>query len=121
MPPPSSHILQLLNVGCFSSMKTAYGRQAENLMRSRINHITKLEFLPCFKAAFDVAITKNNILGGFRGAGLVPHNPEAVISKLDVRLRTPPLPTIKDSPWQSQTLSNTLEFGSQSKLIREKI
>jgi hypothetical protein len=41
--------------------------------------------------------------------------------KLDVRLRTPPLPTVKDSPWQSQTPSNTLEFGSQSKLIREKI
>jgi hypothetical protein len=41
--------------------------------------------------------------------------------KLNVCLRTPPLPTIKDSPWQSQTLSNTLEFRSQSKLIREKI
>jgi hypothetical protein len=76
-------------------------------MRSRINHITKLEFLPCSKAAFDAAITKNNILGGVRGAGLVPHNPEAVTSKLDVRLHTPPLPTIEDSPWQSQTLSNT--------------
>jgi hypothetical protein len=121
MPPHSSHLLQPLDVGCFSSMKKAYGGQAEILMCNRINHITKLEFLPCFKAAFDAAITKNNILGGFRGAGLVPHDPEAVISKLDVRLRTPPLPTIEDGPWQSQTPSNTLEFGSQSKLIREKI
>jgi hypothetical protein len=43
-----------------------------------------------------------------------------VISKLNVYLRTPPLPTVKDSPWQSQTPSNTLEFGSQSKLVREK-
>jgi hypothetical protein len=66
-------------------------------------------------------MTKNNILGEFRGAGLVPHDLEAVTSKLDVRLCTPPLHTIENGPWQSQTPSNTLEFGSQSKLIREKI
>jgi hypothetical protein len=97
MPPHLSHILQLLDVGCFSSIKTAYGRQAENLMRSQINHITKLKFLLCFKAAFNAAITKNNILGGFRGASLVPHNLEAVISKLNVRLRTPTLPTVDNA------------------------
>ena len=121
MPPHSSHLLQPLDVGCFSPLKKAYGRQAEALIRNKINHITKLEFLPCFKAAFDDAITKSNILGGFRGAGLVPLDPEVVISKLDVRLHTPPLPTIEDSPWQSQTPSNTLEFGSQSKLVLERI
>lgn len=121
MPPHSSHLLQPLDVGCFSPLKTAYGRQAENLMRSHINHITKLEFLPCFIAAFNPAITKSNILGGFRGAGLVPHDPEAVISKLDVRLCTPPLPTVEDRPWQSQTPKNTLEFGSQSTLLKERI
>jgi hypothetical protein len=70
-----------------------------------------------YQAAFNAAITRSNILRGFRGAGLVPHDPKAVISKLDGRLRTPPQPTIKDEPWQSQTPSNTLEFGSQSKLI----
>jgi hypothetical protein len=121
MPPHSSHILQPLDVGCFSPLKKAYGRQAEILMCNRINHITKLEFLPCFIAAFNAAITKSNILGGFRGAGLVPLNPEVVISQLDIRLRTPTPPTVEDSPWQSQTPSNTLEFGSQSKLIRERI
>jgi hypothetical protein len=121
MPPHSSHLLQPLDVGCFSPMKKAYGRQAEDLMRNKITHITKLEFLPCFKGTFDATITKDNIQGGFRGAGLVPFDPEAVISKLDVRLRTPPLPTVKDGPWQSQTPSNTLEFGSQSKLIQERI
>ena len=50
-----------------------------------------------------------------------PHDPEAVISKLDVRLRIPTPPTVNDALCQSQTPSNTLEFGSQSKLIREKI
>jgi hypothetical protein len=67
-------------------------------MRNRITHITKLEFLPCFKGAFNAAITKSNILGGFRGAGLVPFDPEAVISKLNVQLRTPTPPTVEDCP-----------------------
>ncbi len=90
-------------------------------MRNRINHITKIEFLPCFIAAFKAAITKSNILGGFRGAGLVPLDPEAVISKLDVRLRTPTPPIVDNSTWESKTPSNTLEVGSQSKLIRERL
>jgi hypothetical protein len=90
-------------------------------MCNQINYITKTEFLLCFKAAFNAAITNSNILGGFQGAGLVPYNLEAVISKLNVRLRTLPLPTVEDSPWQSQTPSNTLEFGSQLKLIYKGI
>jgi hypothetical protein len=121
MPAHSSHLLQPLDVGCFSPLKTAYGRQAENLMRNRITHITKLEFLPCFIRAYNAAITPSNIQGGFRGAGLVPFDPERVISALDVQLRTlsPLLPN--DEPWQSQTPHNTLELGSQSTLVKARI
>jgi hypothetical protein len=121
MPSHSSHLLQPLDVGCFAPLKRAYGRQAENLMRNRITHITKLEFLPCFKAAFFDSITESNIQGGFRGAGLVPFNPEAVISKLDVRLRTPTPPLPNEEPWESKTPSNTLEIGSQSTLVKTRI
>jgi hypothetical protein len=52
---------------------------------------------------------------------LVPLDPEAVISKLDVRLRTPSPCTIVDSTWQSQTLKNSLELGSQSTLVKRRI
>jgi hypothetical protein len=48
VPPHSSHLLQPLDVCCFAPLKKAYGRQAKDLMRNRITHITKLEFLPCF-------------------------------------------------------------------------
>jgi hypothetical protein len=52
---------------------------------------------------------------------LVPFDPERVISTLDVKLRTPsPLLPTNNEPWQSQTPSNTLEFESQSTLIRDK-
>ena len=114
-------MLQPLDVGCFAPMKKSYGSEAEGLTRNKVAHITKIEFLPCFKAASDSSITKSNILRGFRGAGLVPFDPEAVISKLEVRLRTPtPLPE-DNSPWEPRTPSNTLEFGYQSNLIRENI
>ena len=122
MPAHSSHLLQPLDVGCFASLKKAYGREAENLIRNRITHITKTEFLLCFIAAFQAAFTPSNIQGGFRGAGLVPFDPERVIMGLDVKLRTPspPLPA-NDAPWQSQTPSNTLELRSQSTLVKTRI
>ena len=95
MPPHSSHLLQPLDVGCFSPLKKAYGKQVEHLMRIHIGHITKLEFLSAFKAARQESITSDNIRGAFRGVGLVSLDPDHVISKLDVKLRTltPPLPT----------------------------
>jgi hypothetical protein len=65
MPPHSSHLLQLLDVGCFAPLKKAYGHQAEDLMRNQITYITKLEFLPCFIRAYNAAITPSNIQGGF--------------------------------------------------------
>ena len=90
-------------------------------MRNGINHITKLEFLPCFIAAYKDYITESNIQGSFRGAGLVPLDPEAVISKMDVRLRTPTPPAVDVAAWVSITPSNSLEIGSQSRLVRESI
>lgn len=97
MPPYSSHLLQPLNVGYFSPLKKVYRRQIESLARNHINHITKLEFLPAFKAAFDELIIEKNICASFRGVGLMPYNPDAVLSKLNVQLRTPSLPTAENT------------------------
>ena len=89
MPPHSSHLLQPLDVGCFGPLKKAYGRQIEDLMRQQITHIAKEDFIPAFRAAFQVSLTEINIQGGFRGAAIVPFDPERVISTLDLKLRTP--------------------------------
>ena len=89
MPPHSSHLLQPLDVGCFSPLKRAYGREIEGFMKSLVNHITKADFLIAFQAAFLKVFTPENVKAGFRGAGLVPLDPEKVISKLDVKLSTP--------------------------------
>jgi hypothetical protein len=120
MPSHSSHLLQPLDVGCFSPLKRAYGREINSLIRNHINHITKLEFLPAFKAAYTQAFTTENIRASFQGAGLVPLKPEAVLSKLNIRLRTPPVAQ-PEAVWESRTPSNARELEAQSTLVRERI
>jgi hypothetical protein len=100
LPAYSSHLTQPLDVGCFSVLKRAYGRQIEDFIKAHINHITKVEFFMAFKTAYLQSITVQNAQARFRGAGLIPFDPQAVISKLDAKLRTPtptappPLPTL---------------------------
>jgi hypothetical protein len=121
MPSHSSHLLQPLDVGCFSPLKRAYGDEISGLARKHASHIDKEAFLPAFKAAFDKAFTKDNIAASFRGAGLVPFNPEAVLSKLDLRLRTPTPAAPEDTVWESKTPSNAREIQAQSTLICSRI
>ena len=120
MPAHSSHLLQPLDVGCFWHMKRAYGDEISGLARYVIKLIKEI-FLPAFKATFEKAITKENICASFQGAGLVPHNPEAVISKLLMVLRTPTPPKPEDTPWKSKTPSNFREIEAQSTLLRERV
>ena len=63
-----------------------YGRQIEDFIKAYINHITKVEFFMVFKAAYIQSMTIQNAKAG---VGLIPFDPSAVISKLDVKLRTP--------------------------------
>jgi DDE superfamily endonuclease/helix-turn-helix, Psq domain len=119
MPPHSSHILQPLDVVCFSPLKRKYSQRVRDLARRRVFHINKEGFLPAFKDAFFDVFTKENCRKAFEAAGLVPINAQVVLDRLEVRLRTPPEPPLPETPWQSKTPSNTHEFGSQSKLVRE--
>src|ERR1700722_14740076 len=96
-----------------------YGSQIKQLMRLRINYITKLEFLPAFRQAFK-AFTEQNIKAGFRATGLVPYNPERVISCLDLRLRTP-TPPLQGVSWVSKTPQNQDELRSQTEHIQSRI
>ncbi|OBS16264.1 hypothetical protein FPOA_27625 [Fusarium poae] len=124
MPPHSSHLLQPLDVGCFGLLKKAYGREIEHLIRSSITHISKTEFFPAFYAAFQATMTEKNIKGGFKGAGLVPFDPESVVSKLDVQLRTP-TPAEEEAsqaqPWTSKTPTTAIEAQSQSEYLERRI
>lgn len=124
MPPHSSHLLQPLDVGCFGPLKQSYGREIEALMRMHITHISKLEFLSAFRTAFFHTFTEKNIKAGFIGSGLVPYDPERVLSKLDVVLRTPTPPqTLPEErqPWVLKTPQTAYEASAQSEHIKTRI
>ena len=92
MPPHSSHLLQPLDVGCFSPLKRAYGHQIEICIQLGRNHIDKLDFLEAFKPARATALDSSNIHSGFAAAGLLLYNSERVLSRLQFKLRTPSPP-----------------------------
>lgn len=107
-PAHSSHLLQPLNVGCFSPLKRAYRREIEGLIRNHNNHITKLEFLPAVKAAYDRLSTSTNTCSAFAGAGLIPHK------------STPPAAVV-DALWQARAPSNVPELEAHSTRIHERV
>ena len=88
------HLLQLLNISCFSLLKRAYSYKIESLMRSYINYITKLEFLLAFRAAFYKAFTESNICAGFRATRLALFNLDAILLKLNIIVYTLLLPAL---------------------------
>jgi hypothetical protein len=124
LPPHSSHLTQPLDVACFGVLKRNFGLELDSFIKAHITHITKIEFFIAFQAAYNKTMTPKNIKAGFRGAGLVPFDPQAVISKLDVKLRTPtptgPPPAEADS-WVSKTPHNPTEALSQANFIKNKI
>jgi hypothetical protein len=106
-------------VVCFSPLKRKYSQRVRDLARKRVFYINKEGFPPAFKDAFFDVFTTENCRKAFEALGLVPLNAQVVLDRLEVRLRTPPEPLLPETPWQSRPLSNTYEFGSQLKLVRE--
>ena len=101
MPPHSSHLLQPLDVSCFAVLKRSYGRQIEELMRLGVSHIDKTDFLTAYTTTRQETFTYANIRNGFQATGLLPYNPDYVLSKLNTQLRTPtppPAPSNEPSP-----------------------
>ena len=82
MPPHSSHLLQPLDVGCFSVLKRSYGRQIETLIRNGVHHIDKQDFLEAYCTARIETMNQSNIHSSFAATGLVPYDPDRVLSKL---------------------------------------
>ena len=101
-----------------------YSRQIEDFMKAHIHHITKVKFLVAFKAAYPQSITVQNAQAGFCRAGLIPFDPQVVISKHDIKLWTP-IPTGPPSgdadPRVSQTPHNLTDALSQTTLVQNHI
>jgi hypothetical protein len=124
MPAHSSHKLQPLDVGCFAPLKKAYGSLVEQKARLGINHIDKLDFLKAFPQARESAFQAETIRNSFAGAGLVPFNPDRVLSQLEIQLKTPTPPGSRSTNSAPKTPYTIRQLEKQAsatkKLLRER-
>jgi hypothetical protein len=122
MPPHSSHLLQPCDVSLFAVLKRQYGQQIQGYIRRGVNHIDKQDFLQAYFIAHTEAASTANIQSGFAATGLVPYNPERVLSKLHTQLKTPTPPSSSHAqapqPWQFQTPHDTAQLELQATAIQ---
>jgi hypothetical protein len=107
-------------MSCFAVLKRSYGSAVQEQMRAGINHVDKDDFLDLYLQARTVTYQPSTIQSGFRATGLVPFNPDEVLLRLHIELRTPsPIrPVIKSSSaWVPETLHNITELDLQTKAI----
>ena len=76
MPSYTSHKLQPCDVAVFSPLKAAYREQVERMERGCVNTIGKQHFTYLYSPARERALTKKNILAGWRSKLNVDHKTE---------------------------------------------
>ena len=72
--PHSSHLLQPLDVGVFSPLKSAVSANLDQLIRVGITRLEKVEWVESYIRARPNAFTEKNIRAGWRHSGLAPTN-----------------------------------------------
>jgi DDE superfamily endonuclease len=84
LPPHSTHLLQPLDVGIFGPISTKY----KNAIRNRFEfntesyNIDKVDFLEIWHEVRRSTITPENVKSAWRDSGLLPYNPDVVLSQL---------------------------------------
>jgi hypothetical protein len=123
MPAHTSHLLQPLDVGCFSPLKTAYGHEVSELARQGVFHVDKRDFLWIYQRIRLIALSDQNMKAGFQATGLIPFSPERVLTCLTViRTPSPPGTTINGgAPWTAETPRTTEQLQQQARLVRDML
>ena len=108
MPSHTSHKLQPCDVAVFSPLKAAYRDEVERLERGGVGTIGKEHFTYLYSRARERALTPSNIKAGFRASGLIPFDPNRVLTD------TPKPPTELSVPSANEV---KVGFGSQDKVV----
>ena len=103
--PHTSHLCQPLDVGLFGPLKTALSSKLDPLLQTEVSRIRKSEWLMAFVEARKDAFTRSNILGGWRGAGLLPFNPEKVLRHIEIP--SPPTDIANSAPLPTSPTDDT--------------
>jgi DDE superfamily endonuclease len=122
MPPHSSHLLQPLDVACFAPLKQSYGKKVEGQIRAGINHVDRMDFLSLYIQAHAESFTEQTVQSAFEVSGLVPYDPQRVLSKLQISTPSPPSSSHgTQSSWTPQTPKSLAKIQRQSARLRNRI
>jgi DDE superfamily endonuclease/Tc5 transposase DNA-binding domain len=122
--PHSSHVLQPLDLACFSLVKSAYRKQVAELAQiDDAAPIKKIRFIQYYEKARTRGLASIQILAGWRASGIHPWHPQKVLNSHLVRhgTRQPqeqiPTPTC---PLNSNitTPKNSQEFNQQFRALQ---
>ena len=92
LPPHLTHYLQPLDVGIFSALAGAYRTLVSQGAIFGAQRIDNCQFLRYYEQARKTIAS--NISGAWKGAGLIPFNPDKVLQPL--RPTTPPTASLTD-------------------------
>ena len=134
IPPHSSHVTQPLDVAVFGSVKNAYRRALSRLDSDDDSSLqSKISFLKCYYYARKDAITRKNIIAGFKTSGQWPVSVKNILrnsmitedpddqerTNLPPKIVSQPSEISYEPPQSSKQLRNILNtFFREEKLSR---
>jgi hypothetical protein len=92
LPTHTSHVLQPLDLSCFSSLKTEYQQQVGNYTAlTDETRVGKARFLEFYTQARQIGLSKANIQSGWKATGLYPRNIDKPLGSRWVVIPKPPI------------------------------
>jgi len=113
-PPHSTHRLQPLDVALFSPLAVYYSQELVKYMANTqgLSRLSKRDFWSLFWPAYQAAFTEKNIESGWKRTGLLPFDPDVVLSELEDK------DTIMAEPTEDAETSVALDKPSARELRR---
>ena len=82
LPPNTTNVLQLLDVGLFRSLKADLSKATDGVKMLSVTgdyqNISKTNFTVIFKESFERSMSLATVKNGFRKTGIYPFNPKAI-------------------------------------------
>ena len=82
LPPHSTHVLQLLDIGVFQPLKHWHQEAIHNKILYGDVSYSKVDFLNCYNTIRKRIFKKRTVLSAWKKSGLVPFKPEEVYARL---------------------------------------
>jgi len=99
LPAHSSHVLQPLDLSCFSPIKLRYRQQIASLASLDDSvKIKKHRFIEYYHCAREESLTERVIRAGWKASGISPWNPEKAYASSQVKGKPKDKPTTPPRP-----------------------